>query len=237
MSGFKKMNEVSVLKRGAGSIARKPGSNYLYFSDFQYLGKRVEISTGMTDTPENWEKAAVRLISLRERMQRGSFRFSEEFPGASPRIIALFAAKEEASITVKPQDVNFGEYVPKWYMDVWAHYHSETKKTDQKFAIDHRIAPFFSGMSFSEINSNTVGEFIRSLKKKKGERQGEQLSRERIVGVLRPLRAIWRDACDEYRWELPDPFRKILNQLPQHETLAEGLDKEGAMPAIGSVLR
>jgi len=34
------------------------------------------------------------------------------------------------------------------------------------------------------------------------------------LSVFHPLRAIWRDASDEHRWELPDPFEKIHEVFP-----------------------
>ena len=94
MTSTTEMEKPSILKRGDSSVVRKSGSKYLYY-DFPYLGVRVTISTGLNDTPENREKARA---WLRGKMQRGSFRFCEAFPMASPRLLALFAAKEETAI-------------------------------------------------------------------------------------------------------------------------------------------
>lgn len=219
----------SVLDWGDGNIVRKSGSKRLYF-DFMYLDERVEISTGMTDTPENRKKALAWLFCQREKMKTGEFRFCEAFPQASPQKKLLFAAKEGVSITAKPKHVTFGEYVSIWYQEVWAHCDSHTKKQDQKSAIDYWIVPFFANMTFFDINTSVIGDFIRSMKQKEGKNQGKQLSRKRVANILMPLRAIWNDACDKYRWELPDPFRKVPDQMPKYEAVDECLDDDGNVP-------
>lgn len=226
----KKTNrEQSILEWGEGNIVLKAGSKRLYY-DFRYFDERVEISTGLTDKPENRKKALAWLFCQREKMKSGSFRFCEAFPQASPKKKAFFAAKEGTAITAKPMHVRFEEYVPVWHQEVWAHDPSETKKTDQKSAVDYWIVPFFGKMTFFEINTNVIGDFIRSLKQKKGKDKGKPLSRNRIANILLPLRAIWSDACDKYRWELPDPFKKVASQMPKKEAVDECLDDEGNVP-------
>ncbi|TWJ19769.1 Arm DNA-binding domain-containing protein [Geobacter argillaceus] len=220
----------TILEWGEGNIVRKGGSKRLYF-DFMYLGERVEISTGLTDTPENRKKALAWLFCQREKMRTGEFRFAEAFPQASSQKKSLFAAKEGVEITAKPQHVRFGDFVTGWYEEVWAHYDSETKKTDHKSAVDYWIVPFFRARTFFDINTNLIGEFIRSLKQKRERKnRGKRLSRKRIANILLPLRALWNDACDKYRWELPDPFRKVPDQMPKDEAVDECWDDDGNVP-------
>jgi integrase len=225
----KSEREQTILEWGEGNIVRKSGSKRRYY-DFMYLDERVEISTELTDTPENRKKALLWLCRQREKMRLGSFRFCEAFPKASPKKKAAMAAKEGTAITAKPQHVKFGEYVPMWYRDVWDHEDSQTKKTDQKSAIDYWIVPFFQNLTFFEINTDVIGKFIRSMKQKDGKNEGRPLSKKRISNILLPFRAIWNDACDKYRWELPDPFKKTASQMPKEEAVDEFLDDFGNIP-------
>ena len=77
--------------------------------------------------------------------------------------------------------------------------------------------PFFQNLTFLKSNTEVMGRFIRSMKQKAGKTKGNSSSKKRINNVLLPLRAIWNDACDEYRWELPDPFKKTASQMPKEE--------------------
>lgn len=216
--------EVSLLKWGEGNVTTKRGSTRLYY-DFRYFDERVEISTGLVDTPENRRKAMAWLIRQRERMEDGTFRFSEAFPGASEEKKAHFSRLEGSINLSKPNHILFGDYVSRWYREVWEHHPSASKKVDEKSAINYWITPFFGNKTFFEINSVVMGDFIRSLKHREGNKAGQPLSRKRVANILLPLRSIWRDACDEYRWELPDPFKNVPKQLPRNETVDECLDE------------
>lgn len=234
MAGKKQVkSHDSILEWGEGNITRKPGSKRLYF-DFRYFDERVEISTGLVDTEENQKKALAWLFVQRERMKNGTFRFAEAFPNASAEKKAFFSAKEGTEFTSRPQHVKFGEFITAWYKDVWCDYDSETKKIDYRSSIDYWILPFFGNLTFFEINTTVVGKFIKSLKQKKGKKAnknvGKPLSRKRILNLFLPLRAIWVDACEQYRWELPDPFRKLSEQLPDEEAVDECLDDNGCVP-------
>lgn len=43
------------------------------------------------------------------------------------------------------------------------------------------------------------------------------LSKKRVKNILIPFRAIWNDACEEFRWILPDPFKNTRKHLPDTE--------------------
>jgi len=216
------------LELGSGRIVKKGDSDNLYF-DFKYYGKRVEISSGREDSPENRELAMSTFAGFRDKNSQGTFRFGEAFPGASPKLKAFFAAKEATAI-IAPEDVNLGEYVPTWYRDVWALLGSESKKYDYKIAIDLWIVPFFGGMSFFDLNSSAVGKFIHSLRHKRGEHAGKPLSGGRIRHILAALRAIWKDAAEKYRWELPDPFQDVPEQMPEIVSVDECKNNAGGTP-------
>lgn len=225
--------EVSLLKWGEGNVTTKKGSTRLYY-DFRYFGERVEISTGLVDNPDNRRKAMAWMVRQRERMEDGTFRFAKEFPGASEEKKAHFSRLEGAVHLSKPNHILFGDYVERWYQEVWEHHPSASKKVDEKSAIDYWIVPFFGNKTFFEINSVVVGDFIRSMNHREGTKAGQPLSRKRVANILLPLRSIWRDACDEYRWELPDPFKNVPRQLPRNEAVDECLDEvtEGEMRRI-----
>jgi integrase len=96
MAQIKKPVKTTSLGRGEGSIVKKAGSPCLYLN-FRYLCERVVISTGLIDTRENRHRAREILLHLRYKIDSGTFKFSEAFPMASPRLKALFAAKESVS--------------------------------------------------------------------------------------------------------------------------------------------
>jgi integrase len=229
----KKKEEVSLRNWGEGNVTTKRGSSRLYY-DFRYLGERVEISTGLSDTPDNRRKAMAWLIRQRERIEEGTFRFAEAFPGASEEKKAHFSRLEGSINLSKPNHILFGDYVSRWYREVWEHHPSASKKVDEKSAIDYWITPFFGNKTFFEISSVVMGDFIRSLKHREGNKAGQPLSRKRVANILLPLRSIWRDACDEYRWDLPDPFKNVPKQLPRDETVDECMEvvTEGEMQRI-----
>ena len=197
---------------GDGNIVEKKGSKRLYF-DFYHLGQRVEISSGLKNTPENLRKARYWLDRQMDRMRDGSFRFGQAFPNASPEKLELFAKLEGTTITAKPQHVLFEKYLGAWYKTAWAEY-QEPKKTDYKCSIDSQILPFFKGKTFFEINKAAARLFVKQLCHVRGTKKGQPLSRRRVDNICNPLRAIWRDACDEHRWDLPDPFEKIHEAFP-----------------------
>jgi integrase len=216
MTREKKPGKTVTLERGEGNIVKKAGSRRLYY-DIKYLDERVEISTGLIDNPENRKKALITLLSLRGKMDSGTFNFNDAFPKASPRLKALFAAKEGTVINNKPQQVKIGEYIPLWYQDIWENFESGNKKHDFKQVIDYWIKPFFGDRSFFDVNSSVVGEFIRSLERKKGKNKGRRLRRGSIRNILIPFQTIWNDACEKYRWELPSPFAKVQAQMPTED--------------------
>lgn len=216
------------LRRGEGSIAKKTGSSCLYF-DFTYFGERVKISTGLIDSPENRKKALRYLMSFRAKMDNGAFKFCEVFPEASPRLKALFAAKEGFVVTAQPQDVTFGEFITLWYEDVWKSFRSDNAKHYFKQVIERWILPFFCHRSFIEVDSSVVGEFIRSLVLKKGENKGRPLRRGSIRKILIPLQTLWNDACDKYRWHLPTPFARAKSQMPQEDAEISEMTTNGPM--------
>lgn len=202
------------LEEQEGSIRRKAGSNKLYV-DFYYYGTRITKSTGLSDTIENRNKARKWLDDQLEKINAGAFRFAEAFPGASAEEKKFFSEREGWDYSPEPQTISFGDYVEKWMSEVWTGFDSETKKEDYKEVINVWLLPYFQNMTFRQITRVEIRKFAGTLKWRSGKSIGQKLSRSRINNILLPLRAIWDDGCDEYQWDLPDPFRFLSKYLPK----------------------
>jgi len=198
----------------AGRVARKRGTSKLYV-DFSYNGVRIEKSTGLDDTPEHFEKIRAWLDRQMAKVESGTFRFAEAFPGASDEEKAFHAVREGWEFHSEPRDVILGEYVASWLDRIWTKYPSENKRHDYKQVIDDWLLPHFGDKSFQWISGVRLQEFVSGLKWRTGRNFGKQLSPSRIRNILIPLRTIWTDACEEHGWEVKDPFRFVARHIPK----------------------
>jgi len=205
--------EVGLLVKQAGRVARKNGSRKLYV-DFYYNGVRLEKSTGLDDTPDNWRIARQWLDRQLEKIEARKFVFAEAFPGASEEEKAFHAAREGWEYRPEPHNVLFETYVATWRSSILANAKSISKQRDWNVAIDCWLLPCFGKMTFHQIHAVKLRQFLDQLKWRKGEKAGTSLSRSRIKNILIPLRAIWSDASEENHWDLPDPFRFVNKHLP-----------------------
>jgi integrase len=196
-----------------GSIRKKKGSDKLYV-DFHYHGVRIVKSTGLADTPSNRIKAREWLNRNLEKIANGTFVFAQAFPGGSGKEKEFFALKEGWNYSPEPRQILFGEYVEKWMKEILSDFHSEGKRRDFKQVIDYWLLPYFKQKTFHQITGVELKKFLAGLKWQDGKNKGQLLSRSRVKNVLIPLRAIWNDACEEHRWDLPDPFRFLRKHLP-----------------------
>lgn len=197
-----------------GAIIRKPGSNKLYFL-FYYFNRRVEKSTGLDDTPAHRKKARLFLDRIIDKRDTGQLVFADAFPGASEAEKTTFAKLEGWQYTPEPKDVLFGEYVREWQQSVFSQYPEGTKKDDYQLIIDGWLLPYFSDLTFYQISGVELQKFLNTLKWKKGKHKGQPLSKARVKNILIPLRTIWNDACDQYRWFLYNPFPNLKKHLPK----------------------
>jgi len=202
--------------RGQGRIVNKKGSRKLYV-DFTYFGERIEKTTGLDDTPENRMAVNKWLNSTMDKIDRGIFRFAEAFPNASDEEKEHFAKVEGWNYAPGAADILFKDYLVTWRANVLDRIKSHTKKEDYRCALESRIESYFSEMSFFQITSDTLKEFIASLVHTRGSKVGQPLSEKRIKNVKTVLKAIWDKAREVHRWtDLPDPF--------------EALEKESSRP-------
>lgn len=199
-----------------GNIKKRKGSKKLYV-DFYYFGKRITKSTELDDTPANEMKVKEFLKRTMERIESGMFKFAEAFPGASEAEKEYFTQREGREYRPEPHQVLFGEYAKEWMETIFPSFSSSTKRKDYREAIETRILPHFKNFSFYQITSTTVFKFTETLVRSRGREKGRPLSTSRKVNILIPLRAIWNDACDHYRWLLKNPLDNLKKKLPKTE--------------------
>ncbi len=214
MTQINHLSLFDIEEKKQGAIIRKNGSKKLYVL-FYYFNRRVEKTTGLNDTPKNREKVRAWLDRVIEKRDAGKLVFAEAFPGASEAEKATFAKLEGWQYNPEPRDILLGEYLQAWYRDVWSHYPEGTKKDDYRLIIDYWLVPYFGELTFFQISGVEIQKFIASLKWKKGVKQGQPLSKARAKNILIPLRTIWNDACDQYRWVLHNPFTNLRKHLPK----------------------
>ena len=200
-----------------GAIIRKPGSRKLYVL-FSYFNRRIEKTTGLNDTRKNREKVRTWLDRVIERRDAGKLVFADAFPGASEEEKAYFAKLEGWQYSPEPKDILFSVYVQEWLKNVWEHYKEGTWKDDSRRIIEGWLLPHFKDMTFFQISGVELQKFIATLKWRTGTKKGQLLSKIRIKNILIPLRAIWNDACDQYRWTLHNPFSNLRKHLPKTPT-------------------
>ncbi len=194
-------------------IIRKPGSKNLYVC-LRYFGRQIQRSTGLPDTPENRERVANFLGGVKRRIEERTFRFSEAFPNAPEREKQYFCKLEGWAYQPDPTKVLIGDYIRRWRKLIWRSFSSEGKRRDFQQVIEDRLLPYFGQLTFYQLTSVELQQFVAQLKHRRGPKKGEQLSKSRINNIMIPLRTIWDDACSEYHWNLADPFRSIGRHLP-----------------------
>ncbi|MBT0654775.1 Arm DNA-binding domain-containing protein [Geomobilimonas luticola] len=199
-----------------GSIKRRKNSKKLYV-DFYYFGHRITRSTELDDTPANERRVRDFLNRIMERVEEGTFKFAEAFPGATKQEKAFFTKLEGREYRPEPHQVRFGEYTKEWMKTIFPTFGSPTKHRDYKEAITTKILPYFRNMTFHQISGHELFKFTESLKCTRGANRGKPLSRSRKINLLIPFRAIWNDACDQHRWVIKSPFDNLHKKLPKTE--------------------
>lgn len=197
-----------------GRIARKSGSKKLYL-DFFYHGIRLEKSTGMDDTPQNREKAEELLRRILEEKKLGVLKFEKYFPGASAKEKEFHAQMEGREYAPDARGITFGEYVERWYENIWQIYDSHTKKQDMKGAIDFWLIPYFGNKTFFHVTTVEMQKFIATLVHQSGPKKGQKLSRARMVNILQAFKTVWDDAISEHHWNLRHPLSDKKKHLPK----------------------
>lgn len=202
--------------RQIGAIKRRKDSKKLYV-DFYYFGRRITRSTELNDTPANERKVRAFLDKVMQRIEDGTFKFAEAFPGATEEEKEFFTRLEGREYRPEPHQVVFEEYVKEWMATIFPTFGSPTKRRDYREAVERRILPAFRNMTFHQITGMAVFRFTESMVWKKGVHKGKPLSTARKSNILIPFRSIWNDACDHYRWVIKSPFDNLRKRLPKTE--------------------
>lgn len=191
-----------------GSVYSRGGNLWV---DFRYLDERVREPSGLIDTAENCNTVRKQLDLIIAEIGNSIFEFAKRFPHSSRK--EYFAELEGRTVTKDPADVIFSEYVEKWWTDMKPGM-SDSQIRDYTSILDFHVLPRFSDVPFSEFWSPVVlKKFVAELKGKTN-RHKKPLSAKRIQNILIPLRAIVKDAKDEFGWmDMGDPFSQL--KLPK----------------------
>ncbi|MDD2542482.1 MAG: tyrosine-type recombinase/integrase [Desulfuromonadaceae bacterium] len=203
-------------KQQFGSIKTFRHSKKLYV-DFHYFSRRITKSTGLNDTVENRERVIKFLNRIGGGIEKQTFKFVEVFPNATEEEKVFFSRLEGREFRPEAHQVTIGDYVKKWREKMMPTFDSATKRRDFEQAIDQRLLPYFQQMTFYQLTSTELQQFVAKLVWKDGKNKGKRLSRSRISNILIPLRAIWNDACDQFRWNIRSPFETIGKKLPKSQ--------------------
>ncbi|MCE1226035.1 MAG: site-specific integrase, partial [Geobacteraceae bacterium] len=158
------------------------------------------------------------LDRIGDRIEKGTFKFAEAFPGASRKEKAFFTNLEGREYRPEPHHVLFGDYAKEWMKTIFPTFGSPSKRNLYKQALVAWILPRFKNMTFYQISGQELFAFTETMIAKSGTNKGKPLSRIRKINLLIPLRAIWNDACDHYRWVIKSPFDNLHKKLPKTET-------------------
>jgi integrase len=190
--------------RSFGTIKRRGQQWYV---KFPYLGTIVETGTGCRPTKKHEIQLRALLDRVGDAVESGKkVRLAEVFPNATQKQKERWAALEGRTHKPEPGELTFGEYLDTWVRTILDRDPSENKRRDYRCVIEGHLRPRFSGLTFEEITGPGVVQFVMDLV-----RLGR--SKDRIQNVLIPLRVIYRDACAEHLWLLPDPFTFAAHRL------------------------
>jgi integrase len=137
MKAKKGMLALDAPAKEIGSVKRRKDSKKLYV-DFYYFGHRIIRSTELDDTPANERRVRDFLNRIMERIEEGTFKFSDAFPGASRKEKAFFTNLEGREYRPEPHQVKFGEYVKAWMKTIFPTFGSPTKHRDYQRGHQHQ---------------------------------------------------------------------------------------------------
>lgn len=212
-------------KPSFGSLYTMNGSKYIYIS-MNYFRQRLRFPTDRVDNPQNWHELCDFMAEVGEKIKYRTFRFAKTFYWLDDETKQHFTELEGGDFKPEPEHVLFGEYAQEWMERKIPKFTSITKQRDYREALTTRVIPYFGGMYFSQINESTVGEFIDSLKrinrakKATATSKGKPLSAKRVKNIIHPMSKVWRTACAERNWQLPDPFATVPTKYTELEDRA-----------------
>lgn len=196
------------------------GSKYIYIS-MNYYKQRLRFPTDRVDTPENWEELREFMEKVGEKIKRRTFCFAKTFYWLDEKTKAHFTALEGSDYKPEPEHVYFGEYCEQWMERKIPTFSSVTKQRDYREALTSRILPYFGEMTFSQVTATAVETFIDNLKRvnraknPKKTKGAKPLSVKRVKNIIGPMSKVWESSCNDYNWNLRDPFSAVTQKYTE----------------------
>jgi integrase len=176
------------------------------------------------DTEENREELVEFMSHVGEKIRNGTFNFAKTFYWLDEKTKAYFSELEGREVKPEPEHVLFGEYAEKWIEKKIPTFSSVTKQRDYLEALNSRIIPHFGAMPFASITATAVETFLDSIKrasrakepnKSTSAKANTPLSVKRIKNIIGPMLKIWLAACNDFNWNLRDPFTGITEKYKE----------------------
>jgi integrase len=195
-----------------GSVYRRGGKLWV---DFRYLGERVREPSGLDDTQLGRKTIRNQLDLIVAEIDNGIFEFAKRFPHSKKK--DYFTELEGRTVAKDPAEVVFANYVKRWWKEMEPGMSLSMIRDYTSILNVHHI-PYFGNMPFDGFTPLQMKKFVATLKGKKNQFD-RPLSAKRIQNILIPLRAIVKDAIDEYSWlDFADPFAGL--KLPKPKKIA-----------------
>lgn len=209
-------------KPSFGSLYTMNGSKYIYIS-MNYYKQRLRFPTDREDNPKNWDELCDFMEKVGQKIKNRTFVFAKTFYWLDKATKEHFTQLEGGDFKPEPEHVLFGDYAGEWMEKNIPSYFSPTKRRDYLQVLNSRILPYFKKTAFSQITATEVQTFVDNIdrcdrtqaKKRKG-KPGKPLSVKRLKNIIGPMKKIWIAACNDYNWNLRDPFTGISAAYEQH---------------------
>jgi integrase len=223
MKSKKLSSKQEMKKPDFGSIYTTAGSKYLYLSCY-YFKQRLRFPTDRVDTEENREELRQFMNSVGEKIKRGTFQFAKAFYWLDQETKNYYSGLEGREVHPEPEHVTFGEYAERWIEKKVPTFASVTKQRDYLETLNSRILPHFGAMPFASITATAIDAFLESIKRASRSKDPNRtnstkaktpLSVKRIKNIIGPMPKIWLAACNDFNWNLRDPFLGITEKYKE----------------------
>ncbi|TPE46598.1 site-specific integrase [Maribrevibacterium harenarium] len=189
------------------SVSIRKETNTLYL-DFRYMGKRCREQTTLKATVANRKRLERTLVKIESEIIAGTFRYKNHFPDS--KVGDQFADLEMQLHEPDEWEINqskktvptFEEFVVLWIERnkiSWRRSHIVNIES----IVSKHYLPFFGKMKVDDITRNDILKFRTSLAKVPGRNGKESLANTRINKIVNPLKRIFEDAADEYKFTTP----------------------------------
>lgn len=200
-----------------GSLYITGGSKYIYIS-MNYHKQRLRFPTDLEDTAKNWDELCKFMAQVGQKIKNRTFCFAKAFYWLDEKTKAHFTALEGNDYKPEPEHVLFGDYCREWMDIKIPKFSSVTKQRDYRETLNSRVLPYFDTMSFSSITASVIESFIDNLKRCNGGQKA--LSTKRVKNIINPMSKVWEAACNDYNWNLRNPFTVVSSKYKEMQDKA-----------------